>query len=36
MYYRHNLNYQYPEKCDEHMISVKHIRDVNCDEHYPY
>ena len=36
MYYRHNLKYQYPEKCDEHMINVKHIRDVNCDEHYPY
>lgn len=36
MYFRHNLTYQYPEKCDEHMISVKHLRDVNLDENYPY
>lgn len=36
MYYRHNLPYQYPEKCDEHMIIVKHLRDVNLDVNYPY
>ena len=36
MYYRHNLNYQYPEKCDEHMINVKHLRDVKLDTEYPY
>ncbi|MBE6955594.1 MAG: 1-acyl-sn-glycerol-3-phosphate acyltransferase [Ruminococcaceae bacterium] len=36
MYFRHNLPYQYPEKCDEHMIDVKHLRDVNLDENYPY
>ena len=36
MYYRHNLPYQYPEKCDEHMITVKHLRDVTLDENYPY
>ena len=36
MYYRHNLQYQYPEKCDEHMIAVKHLRDVNLDTNYPY
>jgi hypothetical protein len=36
MYYRHNLNYQYPEKSDAHMIEVKHLRDVNLDEQYPY
>lgn len=36
MYYRHNLNYQYPEKSDEHMITVKHLRDVNLDVNYPY
>ena len=36
MYHRHNLSYQYPEKCDEHMIDVKHLRDVNLDENYPY
>lgn len=36
MYYRHNLDYQYPDKSDQHMITVKHLRDVNCDEMYPY
>ena len=36
MYFRHNLSYQYPEKCDEHMITVKHLRDVNLDTNYPY
>ncbi len=36
MYYRHNLNYQYPEKCDEHMITVKHIFNPQIDENYPY
>ena len=36
MYYRHNLNYKYPERSDEHMITVKHIRDTHFDEHYKY
>lgn len=36
MYYKHNLNYTYPDKSDEHMITVKHLRDVNCDQNYPY
>ena len=36
MYYRHDLNYQYPDKCDQHMITVKHLRDVVLDENYPY
>ncbi len=36
MYYRHQLNYSYPEKSDQHMITVKHLRDVELDEHYPY
>ena len=36
MYYRHNLPFQYPDKCDAHMIDVKHLRDVNLDEEYPY
>ena len=36
MYYRHDLPYEYPEKCDEHMITVKHLRDVVLDEQYPY
>ncbi len=36
MYYRHNLDYTYPDKCDGHMLKVKHLRDVNLDENYPY
>ena len=28
MYYRHNLNYTYPKQCDQHMITVPHLRDV--------
>ena len=38
MYYRHDLTdkYQYPERSDEHMITVKHLRDTNFDEKYQY
>ena len=36
MYYRHNLNYKYPERSDEHMIAVKHLRDTNFDENFEY
>ena len=36
MYYRHNLDYNYPERSDEHMIEVKHLRDTNFDENYPF
>ncbi len=36
MYYRHNLDYQYPDAPDAHMITVKHVRDLSFDESYPY
>ena len=36
MYYRHDLDLQYPERSDEHMITVKHLRDTNFDENYQY
>lgn len=36
MYYRHQLDYTYPDRCDQHMITVPHLRDVTVDEHYPY
>ena len=36
MYFRHDLDYKYPEQTDEHMITVKHVRDVKFDENYPY
>lgn len=36
MYFRHDLPFEYPDRCDEHMITVKHLRDVHLDENYPY
>lgn len=36
MYYRHNLDYIYPDQCDQHMIDVPHLRDVDLNEDYPY
>ena len=36
MYYKHNLDYKYPERCDEHMIEVKELRQTVFDEKYPY
>jgi 1-acyl-sn-glycerol-3-phosphate acyltransferase len=36
MYYRNDVGYEYPERCDEHMLKVKHKRDVKLDENYPY
>lgn len=36
MYYRHDLDFKYPERSDEHMITVKHLRDTNFDENYKY
>ena len=36
MYFRHDLDYKYPERSDEHMITVKHLRDTHFDENYTY
>lgn len=36
MSYRKDLGYIYPNRSDEHMITVKHLRDTNFDENYPY
>ncbi|MBR5900571.1 MAG: 1-acyl-sn-glycerol-3-phosphate acyltransferase [Clostridia bacterium] len=36
MYYRHNLQYNYPEKPDQHMITVNPKRKVVLDQNYPY
>ena len=36
MYYKHNLGYKYPEKPDEHMITVKRVRELKLDEKYEY
>ena len=36
MNYREDLGYVYPERSDEHMITVKHLRDTNFDEKFNY
>lgn len=36
MYYRNNNHFEYPDRPDEHMITVKPIRKVVLDENYPY
>ncbi len=36
MYYRHDLDITYPARSDQQMLNVKHLRDVNLDENYPY
>ena len=36
MYYRHNLDYTYPEQSDEHMLSLKCTRTIHLDENYEY
>lgn len=36
MAYRKDLGYVYPDRSDEHMIEVKHLRDTNFDEKYNY
>ncbi len=36
MSFRKDLGYIYPNRSDEHMITVKHLRDTNFDENYPY
>lgn len=36
MYYRHNLDYEYPSRSDEHMIKVEHKYDTHFDEDYDY
>ena len=36
MYYRHNLNYTYPERSDQHMLTLKTTREIHLDENYDY
>ena len=36
MYYRHNLDYEYPERSDEHMLVLKRTRAIELDENYEY
>ena len=36
MYYRHNLNYTYPERSDQHMLKLKTKREIHLDKDYDY
>ena len=36
MYYKHDLDYEYPDACDGHMITVRKVRNLTFDTHYPY
>ena len=36
MYYKHNLNLTYPERSDEHMLTLESTREINLDKNYDY
>lgn len=36
MYYRHELDYTYPERSDSHMLSLKRTKELELDENYEY
>ena len=36
MYYRHNLNYIYPERSDAHMLVLKRTKEIYLDDKYDY
>ena len=36
MYYKHNLDYTYPERSDAHMLELKRTREIHLDEKYSY
>ena len=36
MYYRHELDYTYPERSDAHMVELKRTRPIELDENYSY
>ena len=36
MYYRHDLNYEYPERSDAHMLVLKSKHEITLDEQYEY
>lgn len=36
MYYRHNLDYTYPDRSDQHMLHLKRTKAIHLDEHYDY
>ena len=36
MYYRHGLDYTYPERSDAHMLELKRTKEIHLDENYQY
>ena len=36
MYYRHELDYTYPQRSDQHMLVLKRTRELKLDENYDY
>lgn len=36
MYYRHDLDYTYPDRSDQHMLVLKQTRHITLDQNYPY
>ncbi len=36
MYYRHDLDYTYPERSDQHMLVLERKKPIEPDEHYDY
>ena len=36
MYYRHDLEYTYPERSDAHMLMLKRTKELHLDENYDY
>ena len=36
MYYRHNLNYTYPDRSDAHMLTLKTTHPIHLDKDYDY
>lgn len=36
MYYRHDLDYTYPERSDQHMLTLKRTREIHLDKNYEY
>ena len=36
MYYKHDLDFEYPDRCDAHMLKVERVKEIDFDESYPY
>ena len=36
MYYKHDLDIEYPDRCDAHMLKVERVKEIDFNESYPY